>query len=115
GWLLFRADTLTGAFSMLRSGLDFSRPALAGFTLSATSTPVLLMGIAAAIVLSGWLWAIFQAPLVRIWQERTATLGTVWYAWGSSLLARPVLYVLAVSVLVLWPPHVSPRFIYFQF
>src|SRR5579859_2338363 len=115
GWLLFRADTLTGAFAMLRSGLDFSRPALAGFTFSLTSTPVLLMGVAAAILFSGWLWAIFKAPIVSQWQKRTVALGTAWYSLGSSLVARPVLYVLAVSVLVLWPPHAATRFIYFQF
>ena len=115
GWLLFRASTLTGAFLMLRSGLDFSQPALAGFTLSPTSTPVLLMGIAAAIVFGGWFWAIFKAPFVRAWQSRSAALGTLWYVWARSAVVRPILYTLAISVLVLWPPHTATRFIYFQF
>ncbi len=115
GWLLFRADSVTAAFQMLQSGLNFSQPALAGFTLSLTSTPVILMGIAAAIVGVGWLWAIFKDPIARVWRKSNVVVGAARYAFAVSVVARPVLYTLAISLLILWPPHASARFIYFQF
>ncbi|WIG59288.1 MAG: putative poly(beta-D-mannuronate) O-acetylase [Ktedonobacterales bacterium] len=115
GWLLFRADTLTGAFQMLGAALNFSQPAWAGFTEPALSTPILLMYGAAAVVFGGWIWSQVKGPALQMWGAATAKLDPLWISWTTSAVLRPAVYTLAIAILVLWPPHSTARFIYFQF
>jgi alginate O-acetyltransferase complex protein AlgI len=122
GWIFFRASSAGDAFHMLGAMLNLSRPAFAGWTLAPNSTPVLLMAVATLIVVGGWVWAVARAPLARAWPRWQARVGLprmelsvarlrTTYALGL----RPALYLCAVMVLVLWPPHIAQRFIYFQF
>ncbi|HEX6122314.1 MAG TPA: MBOAT family O-acyltransferase [Ktedonobacterales bacterium] len=126
GWIFFRAESAGDAFRMLGALLNFSRPALDGWTLAPDSTPVVLMGLATLIVVGGWVWAVARAPLARAWPgwrarlgalqaPRRATLAVARLRASYALGLRPALYLGAVMVLVLWPPHIAQRFIYFQF
>ncbi len=119
GWVFFRADTIGGALSMLTSCIAFWRAPVAGWdpSLGLTSTPVLLLAGASALVISGWFVAVTPASL----KEKLAALWA-----GSSRLSeqiraayvyglRPAAFVLAIVLLVIWPDHAGQRFIYFQF
>ncbi|HEU5441267.1 MAG TPA: MBOAT family O-acyltransferase, partial [Ktedonobacterales bacterium] len=115
GWLLFRADTLTGAVQMLGTALNFSRPAMLGYSFNPLSTPALLFFGASAVVVLGWLWSLVRVPALKLWSVAASRVDIVWLQWASSVAARPALYTLAITLLVLWPPHTAVRFIYFQF
>ncbi|MFI5273735.1 MAG: MBOAT family O-acyltransferase, partial [Ktedonobacterales bacterium] len=146
GWVFFRADTLGGAFAMLRSMVAFDRAPEAGLALDPGSTPVLLLLLAGAIVVSGWLWAVArpyaatlatraaaatQQPCARgtevpahaarfaripaTYTWARAQLDAAWLRSAYVLGLRPVAFVAAVALLVIWPPHAVQRFIYFQF
>lgn len=115
GWIFFRADSVGAAFQMLGSMFAFNRPLMRGWTFAPLSTPVLLMGIAALVVLSGWAWALLREPALRWWRARDGLPALVWLQRVVLFGGRPAVYSLAVLVLLLWPPHIAHRFIYFQF
>ena len=115
GWVFFRANSLGGAFDMIKSMFALQRPLLAGWTLAPTSEPVLLLAGAAVIVLGGWLIAVAKGPLVRLAGSVRERVDSAWWWAISSLIARPALYATAICLLTLWPPHAAQRFIYFQF
>jgi D-alanyl-lipoteichoic acid acyltransferase DltB (MBOAT superfamily) len=168
GWVFFRADTLPGAFAMLGSMLAFGRAPQAGLPLDFSSTPLLLLALAGAVVVAGWIWAVAQ-PSVKAWaspvrpdnvgeamgRERVsagrpygvgiaarhlsgngqatgvpARVGRPSMAWMAGVRERldaawlrgayvfglrPALFLGAILLLLIWPPHAVQRFIYFQF
>jgi hypothetical protein len=149
GWVFFRADTLPGAFAMLGSMLAFGRAPQAGLPLDFSSTPLLLLALAGAVVVVGWIWAVAR-PSVEAWvfvgreraptrremastgspydvDEATGRPSVAWVAGARERLdaawlrgayifgLRPALFLGAIMLLLLWPPHAVQRFIYFQF
>jgi alginate O-acetyltransferase complex protein AlgI len=117
GWVFFRANTLSGSLQMLRSMVSLSRPWTAGLALTPTSTSVLLLAGAAAVVVGGWIWAVLETSIAGAWRRLglAQRVKGAW-AWGmGAFVLRPALYTSAIAVLALWPPHEVQRFIYFQF
>ncbi len=116
GWNFFRAASVGAAFQMLGSMLAFGRPLAQGFPAGPLSTPVLLMALAAAVVVSGWVWSLLRAPALASWDAWSARLGLGRYAATVySLGLRPAVAFAALTLLVIWPPHAAQTFIYFRF
>jgi alginate O-acetyltransferase complex protein AlgI len=115
GWVFFRADTLTAAFQMFGSLANFSKPLWAGFTLTPLSTPVILLAYTGLVVVSGWFWAILKAPVARATQGLTQRVAPAMRANVTTFFGRPAFYVVALALLLFWPPHDAVKFIYFQF
>jgi alginate O-acetyltransferase complex protein AlgI len=115
GWVFFRADTLTGAFQMLRSMVDFSRPLTAGNQAHWPSTPALLMALVAVIVVAGWI-ASLAGPRLPQAARSLAERARGYTGEGvRAVVLRPALYAGCIALLVLWPPHAATVFIYFRF
>lgn len=121
GWVFFRADTLSAAFQMFGGLVNFSQGAWAGLGLVGLSTPegfsmpMLAVLGPGALVLAGWFWAILKAPVVRASAVLTARIKPQWLVLANVYALRPAFYIVAVTVIMLWPPHNAVKFIYFQF
>src|SRR5262249_49958060 len=88
GWVFFRATTVSDAFTMLRSMVTPSHPAMAGLALTPDLTPVLLVIGAALVVVSGWAWSGLRGTALPLW--RHAKAGSV-AILGTQLASRAAL------------------------
>jgi alginate O-acetyltransferase complex protein AlgI len=110
GWVLFRADSLSGAAAMLRAmvGLGQGQP-----TIYATSwylTPELLLALAAGVLAS----TPVAPSLAGWWADREAS-GRTELGWVPSALSTAALTVLLVASVMLIAARTYNPFIYFRF
>jgi alginate O-acetyltransferase complex protein AlgI len=121
GWVFFRADTLSGAIQMFSNLLNFSKDAWAGMSLAALttpqefSTPVLALAGASILVVAGWFWSVLRAPVIHITAALRGSINPAWTANVTAFFVRPSFYIVGLTILLVWPPHVAVKFIYFQF
>jgi alginate O-acetyltransferase complex protein AlgI len=115
GWVFFRADSLMGAFQMLRSMVDVSRPLTAGNQAHTSSSPALLMAIVAVIVVAGWIASVAGPRLGKDAQLVVERIRGFVGEGVHAVVLRPALYAGCIMLLMLWPPHAATTFIYFRF
>ena len=121
GWVFFRADNLNIAFRMFANLVNFSTDAWAGINLAGLSapegisTPALAVIGASAVVMAGWVWRPMQAPVTQATAALRSRIKPEWIAYATDYVVRPSLYIIGLTIIVMWPPHEAVKFIYFQF
>lgn len=115
GWVIFRAPSVGASLHMFRSMVAIHRPAWAGLHPATLSTPMLLMLGVTVVVVGGWVYAIARPLAGGVWERAALRMRTEWWPAAHVFFVRPAFFVAAVLLLMLWPSHASPRFIYFQF